>query len=1344
MLSMNKCAIIPKVKNKNNEVVDSRLFKDLLVYTNNNREETKRLYQITKSSEFQEKYYPKLTLDDNFEPTLSSLLENTNLSKVISEDYLLKRLNKEIGYYKKDSDRSALYINNDVNYQKLFKKALNFNKNSPYRNRYLADIIRVYDNETSKYYITVKIVKRDKLNSINASKMEYNYNLNIRLRDILSSYGISVGALTELEERMGINGVTDFDKARTSAEGLIELIRLSKGERGEKALPEEFSHFILEALDNNPLVNRLFNIIDNDSIIRELIGEDYDTYNIMYQGDRIKLIKEAAGKLLAKHLLNNFEIPSKPYKNILNRLIDYIKTFFRKMDPNKIRRAIYEANENASNLASNILNEGSKNKVNLNNIKNTSTVLYQIQERVKRNKDLLQKIIDNEIKRLNIYGKRNPNSKFNVNQQLFIDNLEYELYINNEINGIFSFLQNTLSELEKINIRLDKDSSGEPLNKRASLLRDIRNYLFSYSPILKEIRENLIEEDKYDNNRYGQQVKEILNNVNSLLEDLFIKYNKEAMPLFVEFLKPFTGLSIEVPFGKYKGKVFTTEELIKTADKDISFFDRWLDSMADSSDYMLKILDQAVKSSKENARLSTIHLIKKLQEAALLLEKSGIKNTDWMFEKDSKGNLTGNYISEINHSLYKEKLNEEYERLYSKYGKNPVGEDISNFKKELKEWFYNNVDYVDGKRIPKMSKYANIDFKNLNTAQKIYYDNVINIKAELDALLPEKYTKLYSAPKIRKDLIERIKSSKDIKSGFIQIIESIKDTFIRRSDDSDFGVKSTLQDFDGNEVQLLPVYFTKFKNGESMNDLSTDVTSTLAAYASMAYDYYEMNKVIDTLELGRDLLRDREVLQTQGNKSLIEKINILDRVIENPLSKKGRESYFIGRLNDFFQMQVYGKYIADEGTFGNTKIDKAKLANFVNKVTAMNTLAVNVLSGISNIITGKVMMRIESFSGEFFTQKNTLTADRIYGKYMPEFLAEVGNRVKTNKLALWNELFNVMQEYEQDIKEVNFDRKTWFSRMFGSNTMFLINNAGEHWMQTRTSLALADTYKMKSPEGKIVSLWDAMEVVYINPNNKKLGATLQLKQGYTKEDGSDFTRSDIKKFSRKSAALNERMHGIYNKADRNAIQRLAIGRMGMLFRKWMRASYNRRFKSASYNYDLESWTEGYYISTFRFLTNLVRDMKETQFNLAARWDELHKTEKANIKRAITEVGHFLAVALILGLIDWPEDKEKWSIKMIEYQARRLYTELGVLIPGKSMVTEGLRILKSPAAGINVIEDTMNLTNMLNPFNYMDELQSGKYKGHSTAYKSLLEAPIIPYKTVYRGLHPEDAIPFYKQ
>lgn len=1341
------CAIIPQVRNNKGQVADSKLFKGLLAYTGNNRSEATRLYLITKSSEFIKNWNPRLILDENNEPTLRSLLQKTNISDVIPESKVLERLNREIGYYKRGMDEPALWVNNDENYQKLLQKAISFNQTSDFRDDYVAKIIKIQDTESPRIFIGVKVEKRNRLNSIDADKMAYNANLNSRLRDILAANGIAVGALTDLEKRMGINGVTDFDVARTAANGMIEMIRLANGIEGEKALPEEFAHFAIEAMGESPLINRLINNLSSSGLISEILGDEYETYDTLYKGDTVKLAKEAAGKLLAKHLLRSEPIEQKPYKNLLERVISAIKSFFKTMNASQIQKAMYEADKDFGRLARDILNGRMDEEINVENI-NSSGLFYQTNERVQRDRKLLQDIMNNELKRLKIYEKRNPNSQFSVNQRLLIDRLELELASNNEVEGIYAFLDNALEELQKVSNRLEvlRNTPATNANERASVLRDVRNYMYSYKNIIEDIRKALVDEERYTDNRYGQRVRVALNNASILIGDLFVKYNDVSMPLFVDFIKPFVGENIMIPFGKFKGKVIKAEDLVKMADEDISFFDRWLDSMADSSDYILKVMDQAVKKSKEQARLRTIDVMKQLQAATIKLEKAGIKNTDWMFERDSKGNLSGNYISEINQALFKEKVREMFKSLNEKYGKNPVGEDAEKYKKERQAWFDANMEIVNGKKVPKMSIYGNKQYQRLNAAQKEYYDTVMNIKSQLDSYLPEKYTTLTNAVKIRKDLLERVKSSDDVKSGTKQIWESIKDEFIRRTDDVDFGDRATVKDFEGNEVQTLPIYFTKLKEGESANDLSTDIVSTLTAYAAMANDFDEMNKVIDVLELGRDLLRKRQITQTQGGKPLVEKFKAVGRKVEGKLTKEGEATRFVQRLNDFFEMQVYGRYMADEGTFGKTNIDKGKVANFVNRVTSMNNLALNVLSGISNVATGTVMMRIESFAGEFFNEKNTITADRVYGQSLPEYLAEIGSRVKTSKLALWDELFNVMQEYEQDVREVNFDRKSWFSRMFNTSTLFFMNNAGEHWMQNRTSLALADAYKMKAPDGKIVSLWDAMEVVPIDKNNKKAGAKLQLKQGYTKADGSAFTQDDIIKFSRKSAAINQRMHGIYNKADRSAVQRLAIGRMGMMFRKWIKPSLNRRFKSATYNYDLDTWTEGYYRTSGRFLLQLARDLRETQFNLAARWNELTPTEKANIRRALTETGHFLAVMTIIGLIEWSDDKDRpWLVRMAEYQARRLYTELGTMIPGKSMITEGLRIIKSPAAGINTIENILDLTKLLNPWNYMDELQSGRYEGHSTAYKSFFESPIIPMnRTIYRGLHPETGIPFFKQ
>lgn len=1357
------CAIRPKVKNKQGEIVDSRLFKDLLSYSDNDRDTAVRIYEITKSQEFIDKWNPRLEMDENGEPTIISLFQKTNLYDRISQQKVLKKLNKDIGFYKRGYERATLWLPNAENRRKLQQKAISFNTTSPFRVDYVAEVVNIYDNsETGNVFIGVKVSPRNKLNSLNSDKMSYDYLLNQRLMSILNSYGVSVGALDELEERMGINGVTDFDKAKTAADGLVELIRIAKGERGQKALPEEFAHFILEAMKDQSLVNRLINLLNQGNLVQEILGEDYNSYAIQYQNDQYKLAKEAAGKLLAQHLLREQSIPQKPYKNLLQRVIDAIKEFFKKWNISDIEKAKIEADKSFGELAKQILGEGLGSNVSISNIRTTNK-LYQLNSSVERDKKLLSKIIDNELKRLKIYESRSMEQGVELEQRQLVDALYRNLNTNTAIEGIYTFLNSAINQLVTLSEQLttiNRDTTST-LNDRAKVLRDARNYLYSYQNILKSIREEIVKSGLQSDTRYDDRIKTALDQTQSLLENIFITYEQSAMPLFVQFIKPFIGNEIKIPFGKYAGKRIvvseetdendnTTINIAKIASEDISFFDRWLDSMADSSDYMLKIMDQAVKKAKENARLDTISIQKKLEALAIKLEQSGIKDTDWMFERDSQGNLTGEYISEYNRAQFKEVQREMYKRLKDKYGANPVGEDAKKYKEEVAKWYEENTIKVGDKRIPSY-KYKNTNFPPAGSAKREFYDAIMQIKSSLDGYLPPNYTTTLNTVKIRKDLIERVKDSKDIKSGAIQIWESIKDDFIRRTDDNDFGSKATVKDFEGNQVQLLPIYYTKLREGESHNDISTDIVSTMVAYAAMANDFHQMNKIIDVLELSRDMLKEREVVQTEGGSPLKETFKQLGQKVESTLTKKGEATRITQRLNDFFDMQVYGRYMKDEGTFGKSNIDKGKTANFVNKMTALNSLALNVLSGISNVATGRVMMRIESIAGEFFNVKNSVNADKIYAKELPSFLAEIGSRNKTSKLALWNQLFNVMQEYEQDVKEVNWDRKTWYSRMFGQSTLFFMNNAGEHWMQSRTSLSLGDAFKMKSPSGEIVSLWDAMEVVYKDPNNKKLGAELKVKRGYTKEDGTEFTREDIIAFSRKNVAINQRMHGIYNKADRNALQAVALGRMAMLYRKWIKPSLNRRFAEASYNFDMQAWTEGYYRTTAKFLWQVIKDLKDAQFAIGSRFNELTPTEKANIIRACTEVANFGVICLsIFALENYGDDnKEKsYFLSMLEYQLRRLRTELGALIPGKSMLEEGLRIIKSPAAGIRTLESTLDLIGIINPGNWVGEdaiMQSGRFEGKPRGVKLIVESPLLPMnKTIYKGLHPEESIPFYKQ
>lgn len=570
--------------------------------------------------------------------------------------------------------------------------------------------------------------------------------------------------------------------------------------------------------------------------------------------------------------------------------------------------------------------------------------------------------------------------------------------------------------------------------------------------------------------------------------------------------------------------------------------------------------------------------------------------------------------------------------------------------------------------------------------------------------------------------------------------ESMKDQLVDRSDDNEFGMASDVEDFEGKKVRQIPIYYNnKLENPESM---STDCVSTAIAFADMAINYDEMNKVVDALEVGRDLMKDRTIGQTRSGRPLVEKVNTLGKKVSLRLNKNG-ESNFMARLNDFFDSQVYGIYMKDAGKIG--KINTNKAVFVINKMTSLNSLAVNLLSGVSTILHDITQINAEAVAGQFFSAKDLLKADRNYFSGIADSMEDVGSRVKTSKFNLFLEKFNVLQEYEEQARDNKFD-KGRFQRLMSTNTLYFLMHCGDHWGQSRIALALANAYKMKAPDGKIVGLYDALETKPIDPSNPQYGATLEVKPGYTKADGSEFTQQDISDFTRKAMAVNERMFGIYNKADRNAIQAHALGSMAIMYRKYLVPSMRRRFASADYNMDLQDYTEGYYRTTGRFLGQLFKDLKDTKLVWGTRYNELSDAEKYNIKRAVTETSQWLAMCTTVSLmgLSHQDMKKVWNLRLLEYFATRLKTDIGSLTPTPYMISDLWKIMKSPAAGMETLENLGGMLKAVSPAAWMTTVNSGRFKGHSQGLKAIMSSPFVPgYATIYRAIHPEQAIQAYK-
>lgn len=1354
------CVIVPSVINPNTgQKEESSLYKQINDYTFGSYNSSTSIYMATiHNQQFlnrEEEIKNRLKYNNQGELELESLLSNWDVSSHLDKSFVDKMLKHF------DIDNNIDY--NQEDYQRILEKCDRLN-NSIYGINHL--VYPKVENNRIIIHTEERRTKDSKQDiSISVSKENALYN---KMKTLLNSWGVSIGALNELEERL-YNGTTDFTVNMRTAEGLVELIRIAKGVRGEQALPEEFAHFIVRAMEDNVLMKRTLKLIKDKNLTKGILGDElYRKYSIEYNNDADLIAEEAAGKLFAIHFLQNEGIDStEAYSTILPRTINAIENYFSKFNDVELENAINEVNENFKQIAMEV--SSGEVKLDADNVRLDGTLrqINKQEERIKDLKKLNKDLLANEFKRLQVLRKRGATDVEIRNQQQLIKDLYDSIRNHDTAAAIFEYSENAIDDLRDTLQKLKNLTTAKTgVNTKAAILRKLRESVKSYTRVIRLISETVARDEAFSNPMINAQVKDNINELQQILTECNTQLNLHSKDIFKSFLKEYMGTTVEM-----NSKTLTVDDVAELKIDDISFTDAWLDAMSESNSPLLRAFAKAYSERHSNARLRATKVYKDIVALTKQLERDGYKNQDFIYERDEKGNQTGWYMSEVNRTKYYKEREEFIKQERTKYGEKLTFEESNKLNKAIRLWEKAHTEMTPEGRIPRKDLYRNEAYFRLTKTQKEYLSKFLTLKQRLDNML-DGNTDVYKTIKIRKDLLERVKDSYSLSTALGAFTDSLKEAFVDSSSDVEAGVIATVRDFEDHELRMLPIFYTSLRKGEKESDVSMDAVSTLTAYAAMAAEFDEMSNIVSMLEVSRDYIRDSDgVLAIRGGKNLEEPIG--NGTLNQPLRVK--DSKTITKLNNWFESQVYHRYMKDEGTFGNTKISVAKTANAVNAYSALMQMSFNMLSGISNVATGMVQMRIETIAGQFFKWKDVTWADAKFAKELLEYTGDVGSRVKTSWIALMDEEFNVMQESERDLAHKDYDKK-WYNKMFSMDATFFMQNMGEFWMQNRTFLSLIHSEKeeLTDSNGKKIKICDAYEKVYLNPNNRKDGAKLVLRKGLKYKDGRTIiTKEELEerakksgmvvtdkallndnemsqyefthKISRKSAKINNELHGIYNKEDMNAFQRLAVGRMVMMYRKWIKPSLNRRFKKGYYDYDLESYREGYYTSAWSFLKQLKTDLTKHQLWSGEAWNSLNDVQKSNVWKAIYEVSFYIALLVLTTLLFGDDDddtEDSWAWDMLEYQMRRLANEVGVLTPTPLMLNEGIKILDSPMAAVSATQKVLDVFDIFWFPNWFDEIERGKYKGMTKAEKSLLV--VLPFHNqLYRGFNPSEYVGWFK-
>lgn len=885
---------------------------------------------------------------------------------------------------------------------------------------------------------------------------------------------------------------------------------------------------------------------------------------------------------------------------------------------------------------------------------------------------------------------------------------------------------------------------------------------------------------------------EAMGNLHKLFSDTKLSFAQKALPAFAAFLSSYVGETIEVPIirdGKNTGqfKTVSIASLLEDSGRgDIGWLSRWLSSMADSPMTILQVLDKVIKQKKDAHRLKTISTTQQILELAKKYERLGIVSYDFMFEEDSSQYLNKVYDK----SAFTKAKRAEWQRLTRLYGKYPPAGSLAQKKKkaEYNAWIVANTlkEYTDPstgivyENIPNPRKYPS-RYDRLSDTQKNFLSEWFEIKASLDAILGPNNTTLLNTIKIRKSNMEKLSNAVDghMTEAIVAELEKMKNILMLDSDEaSNMQVmkgkrKSTtaIRNFDGTELLKLPLYY--LKTNLKPEEITHDAIGSLIAYAEMAYNYEAMDDVLNPMEVGRTVLSSMKIADTRRDIQKEEVFRYGGREFRNPIYLNTSNTRTKEMIDDFFESKIYQRYLKDQGSteiFGKD-VDHNKLASTATKIGSSLQLGFNTLAHLANATMGIAMQNIEALSGEFFSAKTLLEADTIIAEELADYVQDIGKRTTMSKLALFDEMFDVRQNFKGKAAHKDYLNKTVLTRIFGSHLQFLGQDAGDFWLYNRTAVAIALEYKtiLHKDDGSTeeVSLWDALEVVPINKKIPEAGNKLVFKKGITRLNGNKFTAKDISNVSGRMRYLNQHLFGIYNDEDSISARRLIIGRFGMQYRDWIPAQFRYRFGSATTNLEKSvlgkkgddqgsEIVEGYYRTSWRFIRQLYEDAKNGQRTLGQNWDNLTDYEKRNCKRAIIELAQFMIVgamsSLLMGAKIKDPDKSFWhrwlahALSTTRYSMRRLFTELAALTPTPYMVKEGKKLVDSPAAAMSVLNDTVNLMDaMWIPNWWSEDIKNGKYKGHSEGYRSFIKSPgSLWYRQVDKFLHPDEALTYYDQ
>lgn len=550
-------------------------------------------------------------------------------------------------------------------------------------------------------------------------------------------------------------------------------------------------------------------------------------------------------------------------------------------------------------------------------------------------------------------------------------------------------------------------------------------------------------------------------------------------------------------------------------------------------------------------------------------------------------------------------------------------------------------------------------------------------------------------------------------------------------------------------------------------NLDFNIEETMKAFIDTAINHQFKTEIKEQILLTREILTHQQLLRTAPWGEIF-----IDKKATERGGKevKAVKSAVGSNILDHFDEWIEGIFFEDFDVKEPPWLRKG--ARLLQNYASLRNLGFNYFSGINNKVFGEIQLAIEAAAGFWVNGENYRKAKVRYNENILHFIAERNKPTATVKEDAIAKLFGVLQHQDELSRRQVGPIKTKLHKLkWITDSAYAMLHMGEHSMQNQLLFAMMDGYKVA--DGKIyrnAEQWAKRNKIPFEDNKQREEArnqfnkfesvwdTYELKEGYAEvKEGKKIDVEEFSIFRREVIAVNQYLHGIYADEDASALQRRALGKLAIQFRKWMRPGWNKRWRNGKdkfWNERRNAPDEGMYITTLKFGISLIKDFNNITTNYKVHWNSLSDFERANLRRTFVEflffTGTIIAGSLLQLLAEADEDDDDVTLEdhvfnIFVYQQDRLWTELFTYTP-PGIYNEGMKLVRSPAATFDVMSDSVRLFQdlLLYPIRSKDErvFQGGVNYGEDKVNRRISE--MVPlWRIIERQQRLEANNKFYK-